>query len=246
MRRASPPTRPRTAPLRLSAALLLAAVLLVAGSSPARAGSPGDQAREELTAELALQIDEALSARSARFELDESSLQLRGELPEMWRLELLEPSSWRTRRVQAQIFDVASPQRPVAFVQSAIEITIPVLTAARSIEPNEALKPGLFRSSYVSIYRAPHDAVGRLEELDEKVLMRRLGEGKILSAAALDDPIVIERGEAVTLRVRRGSVELLDSGVALEAGKLNHPVRVRSNSTDAVVTGTAQRDGVSL
>ncbi|MEC7231543.1 MAG: flagellar basal body P-ring formation chaperone FlgA, partial [Planctomycetota bacterium] len=77
-----------------------------------------------------------------------------------------------------------------------------------------------------------------------KVVKRQINQGKVLCQSMLDDPTIFERGDVVKIRIRRGNVELVDTGMALETGKLNQSARVQSSSTEAVLKGLVSEDGI--
>ena len=64
----------------------------------------------------------------------------------------------------------------------------------------------------------------------------------MLVPAALEHPELIERGALVTLVSGGGSVSVRSEGVALEGGRLNQRVRVRSPS-GRVVEGVVEASG---
>ncbi len=224
------------------AAMMLGLLMLVVPEAEAKTRLSKAE-RAQLVDEITMQVADALPYQGARLQAIET-LTVRGKLPAMWRLELIVPSSWRTTRVQAKIFDVEDAARPAAFVQASLSVEIPVYQVISRIDAGEELDPSSFEQTYVSLYKAPHDAITSIEELQDKVTRRALEVGKVIGQSVLDDPVIYKRGDIVKIRVRRGNVVLVDSGQALETGKLNQTMRVKSTSTDAVLSGIVKRDGV--
>ena len=66
--------------------------------------------------------------------------------------------------------------------------------------------------------------------------------GAVVTAAALEAPEVVRRGELVTLTSGAGPINVKSSGVALEAARLNQRLKVRSAS-GRVIAGTASGPG---
>lgn len=228
--------------LTILCAVSASIVLLMAPDAQAKS-KLSEADRAQLIEDLSMQVAAALPYQDAR-QGAMDTLTIRGELPAMWRVELIEPTSWRTTRVQGKIFDVEHPDRPAAFVQVNFSVEIPVYQASARIEAGQAIDASLVTQKYVTLYEAPHDAITSMDDLMDKVARRSLSPGKIVGKNVLDDPVIFKRGDVIHIRVRRGNVELVDTGLALETGKLNQTVRVKSTSTDAVLSGLVRRDGV--
>lgn len=238
--------RSKSWPRWLAASILFCASLMWVCLPNAHAkgkGGPSESQRAELLQELTMQIEEAIPYQGARHEpLD--SLTFRGKMPQMWRVELIAPSSWRTTRLQAKVYDVEHPERPAAFLQVPIQIEVPVYKVNQTLTASMKLEEGSVDVSYASIYEVPHDAVTSPDQMASKVVKRQVNQGTILRQSMLDDPTIFERGDVVKIRIRRGNVELVDTGMALETGKLNQSARVQSTSTEAVLKGLVSEDGI--
>lgn len=234
-------------PRWLVASLLFCASLmwiyLPSAHASGRKKGPSESQRAELLQELTVQIEEAIPYQGARHEPIDA-LTFRGKMPQMWRVELIAPTSWRTTRLQAKVYDVEHPERPAAFLQVPIKIEVPVYKVQSTLKPGEKLDEHAFELSYTSIYDVPHDAVTSPEQMASKVVKRQINQGKVLCQSMLDDPTIFERGDVVKIRIRRGNVELVDTGMALETGKLNQSARVQSSSTEAVLKGLVSEDGI--
>lgn len=77
-------------------------------------------------------------------------------------------------------------------------------------------------------------------------IRRQLRAGTILNADMLNNPIVINRGEQVTIRTQKPGISIEMKGVALEQGRSGERIRVRNDRSGKVVTGTVAAAGLVL
>ena len=109
-----------------------------------------------------------------------------------------------------------------------------VAVAAAPVAANEALT-----DTQVTIERRdisniadpisnPADAVGQMSR-------RMLRPGDILRSAQLSSPVLVKRGDAVTMVARRDGIEVSMAGEALDAGGKGAVVRVRNAGSGQVV-----------
>ncbi|MDF1484204.1 flagellar basal body P-ring formation chaperone FlgA [Ramlibacter sp. H39-3-26] len=87
------------------------------------------------------------------------------------------------------------------------------------------------------------DATSDIDAVAGKSSRRSLRAGQVVMARFLEASVLVKRGQAVRISVRRGGVEVDGSGEALDAGALGDVVRVRNASSgktiQARVTGEA-------
>jgi flagella basal body P-ring formation protein FlgA len=83
----------------------------------------------------------------------------------------------------------------------------------------------------------PADAIG-------KRLVRGLSAGVPVTAADLETPPAVAKGDLVRLVARVGSVTAVTSGKALEAGRLGEGIRVENQASGRVVQGVLRERGL--
>jgi flagella basal body P-ring formation protein FlgA len=83
----------------------------------------------------------------------------------------------------------------------------------------------------------PADAVG-------KRLVRGLSAGVPVTAADLETPTAVAKGDLVRLVARVGSVTAVTSGKALEAGRVGEGIRVENQASGRVVQGVLRERGL--
>ena len=113
-------------------------------------------------------------------------------------------------------------------------VTAMVAVAGAAVAANEALTDAqvtLDRRDVSNIpdpVASPQDAVGQMSR-------RMLRPGDILRSSQLASPILVKRGDAVSMVARRDGIEVSTSGEALDAGAKGAVIRVRNAGSGQVV-----------
>ncbi|MFT5992788.1 MAG: flagella basal body P-ring formation protein FlgA, partial [Bradymonadia bacterium] len=81
------------------------------------------------------------------------------------------------------------------------------------------------------------------EPLRDEVARMSLAPGDLVRAAAVEQPLVIERQQLVRLTVRRGAVTVEASGIAMESGRRGDVIRVRPTTSDNVLSAVVRSNG---
>jgi flagella basal body P-ring formation protein FlgA len=117
-----------------------------------------------------------------------------------------------------------------------------VLVLARNMQTGEVLTANDFESARRSSASLPYDYVTAGTDVVGLTLRRTQAAGSVLTAAALQAPEVVRRGELVTLTAGDGLISVKSEGVALEAARLRERLKVRTAS-GRVIEGTAEAPG---
>jgi flagella basal body P-ring formation protein FlgA len=128
------------------------------------------------------------------------------------------------------------------FVPVRVIEQIGVVIARRSIAAGEILTADDLETRKQSSTALPYEFIGDPAQAVGLTVRRTIPSGTVLVPAALEHPELIERGALVTLVSGGGSVSVRSEGVALESGRLNQRVRVRSPS-GRVVEGVVEASG---
>ena len=113
-------------------------------------------------------------------------------------------------------------------------LTAMVAIAAAPVAANEALTDAQVTierrdiSNIADPITTPEDAVGQMSR-------RMLRPGDILRSGQLSSPVMVKRGDAVTMIARRDGIEVSTAGEALDAGARGAMVRVRNANSGQVV-----------
>jgi flagella basal body P-ring formation protein FlgA len=86
--------------------------------------------------------------------------------------------------------------------------------------------------------------VSKLADLNGRLTRRQLSEGTAVTAEAMNVPLLIHRGQSVTLASAAAGFEVRAPGVALADAAANQRVRVQNQNSLKIVEGVADTDGV--
>jgi len=116
------------------------------------------------------------------------------------------------------------------------------LVLVRNAQPGEVLSAADVEVARRSSASLPYDYLTDASQAVGLVIRRTQPTGSVLTAAALEAPEVVRRGELVTLTAGDGPVSVKSEGVALEPARLKQRLKVRSAS-GRVIEGTAEGPG---
>ena len=107
--------------------------------------------------------------------------------------------------------------------------TRPVL--AHDVRAGQELRPQMFESRRVLL-----ESVGGVKPLDQgsllgAVALRDLKPGELVTGLDVSRPRVVELGESIFLRVKKGSIRARVSAVALQSGAVGDKIRVRTTAS---------------
>jgi len=113
-------------------------------------------------------------------------------------------------------------------------LTAMVAVASAPVAANEALT-----DAQVTIERRDisniADPITTPDEVVGQMSRRMLRPGDILRSGQLSSPVMVKRGDAVTMLARRDGIEVSTAGEALDAGARGAMVRVRNANSGQVV-----------
>jgi flagellar basal body P-ring formation protein FlgA len=128
------------------------------------------------------------------------------------------------------------------FVPIRVVEQVSVLVLRRNVQAGEVLAAVDIEARQQSAAALPFDYVSKPELAIGQSMRRSQPAGAVLLAAALEQPVGVERGALVTLVAAQGPVTVKAAGVALEPGRLKERVRVRSAS-GRIVEGLVEAPG---
>jgi len=138
---------------------------------------------------------------------------------------------------------IAPPQR--IHVTAEIRLETPAVCAVRPVARGQTLTPGDVAVSRIQLDRRraittdPSAVIGRVAE-------SRLLAGDPIELARLEDAAVIERGDALSLRWRRGKLEVRLTGSALEDGAVGQVIAVRNSRSRQPVRARVLGPGLAV
>jgi flagella basal body P-ring formation protein FlgA len=134
----------------------------------------------------------------------------------------------------------APPWRLFVPVRATNDVDAVVL--ARNVQPGDRLTAADVSVARRSSAALPYDYLSDAAQAVGLTMRRTQPAGAVLTAAALEAPEVVRRGELVTLTSGDGPISVKAEGTALAPARLNQRVKVRSSS-GRVIEGTAEGPG---
>ena len=119
---------------------------------------------------------------------------------------------------------------------------IDVLVTRRSVQAGAVLSAEDFSSVARASTNLPYDYLTAADQAVGLTVRHTIPAGTVLAPGSLESPALIERGALVTLFSGIGTVSVKSEGVALEPGRLNQRVRIKSRS-GRVIEGVVEAAG---
>lgn len=150
-----------------------------------------------------------------------------------------------TRTLARLVFAVVCPEPAGWQREWSVRATVSamVTVATRDVPANRALTQddvAIERRRITDLAGAvsiPEDAIGQSSN-------RSLRSGQALHARWLAAPLLVRRGDSVTIVARNGGIEVQAAGEALEPGRQNQVVRVRNSNSGKIIRARVLDSGV--
>ncbi len=184
--------------------------------------------------ELRVVVEASLPSGS---EIDLTEISVRGKLPTTYSLEL-RCDPLRVTNIRALIRSEKGTQ--TGWVTAKASIRVPAAVVVATIPRGSRVVDGT-SLQLVEAREIPRNAV-LFDDLEDGVASRDLRPGKVVSTSDVVLPKLVDRGQPVELKVRRGTVVITVRGIALNAGRRGDVIRVKTSTAEGrtlegVVTG---------
>lgn len=140
--------------------------------------------------------------------------------------------------------DCQAPEAPwTRYIQASVQVFEPVVVATRTLRRGERLTAADIRLEErdVSLLR---DTVYRDPARAEGMALRRtVTAGSPLTGQSVTEPVLIRRGDTVTLIAESGTVSIRHQGVALQDGVMGKRISVRNRRSERVIQATVTGTG---
>jgi flagella basal body P-ring formation protein FlgA len=147
-----------------------------------------------------------------------------------------------TRGAGTVAVSCAAPTAWRLFVPVRMTNDVDAVVLARNVQPGEVLTAADITVARRSSAALPYDYLSDTAQAIGLTMRRTQAAGAVVTAAALEAPEVVQRGELVTVTSGAGPISVKSEGIALEAARLNQRLKVRSAS-GRVIEGTAEGPG---
>jgi len=133
------------------------------------------------------------------------------------------------RGVQQFHVTVGTDHGPLVLTVTAqVEIVPPLLVAARALPQGTILQASDVRLATVPASEMPGDACRAVEEVIGAEVVRPIAEGDVIRSSAIRPPILVRRGDAVTVTARAAGVRVRMVAKARANGALGQLVQLES------------------
>ncbi|MEH6825196.1 MAG: flagellar basal body P-ring formation chaperone FlgA [Motiliproteus sp.] len=215
--------------------ILTAWLLLWAGSHTAQAVnlSLSEQAQAYLSQQLQSQLD------------PRDQLQIRVRMPDS-RLQL-EPCAnavtfSTSRSIQAGSFSLKAncdyPRRWSRYLQGEIQILRQVLISTRPLSKGHRLQARDMRLKAVDKNSLREGSYTQAQQILDYQLNRSVAGNIPLTPKLLSPPVLIQKGDTVTIQAGSNGIHVEMAGTALEAGTLSQQIAVKNNQSERVIKAT--------
>ncbi len=151
---------------------------------------------------------------------------------------------WIDRDTGQFIANVITDRGDVRRVWGVATLTQPVPVPVRRIMPDTIVQPEDIEMVDMPWARVNAYAITDAEALVGMQVRRMLSPGRPVQVQSVQPPIIISRGERVTIQLNFGGLELAVSGKAISDAHLGQEVRVVNLSSNKTVVGVARADGL--
>ncbi|MCB1342125.1 MAG: flagellar basal body P-ring formation protein FlgA [Pseudooceanicola sp.] len=151
---------------------------------------------------------------------------------------------WMDRATGQFLANAVLPGGTVMRLQGLAVLTLPVPVPTRRMMPGELIRAEDVQTVDLPFSRVGVFAITEPETLIGKEVRRTLTQGRPVLAQSITEPLVITRGDKVSIRFTDGRLSLSAPGRALDDGYSGAEIRVVNLVSNVLVTGVAQPGGL--
>nr|WP_256661369.1 flagellar basal body P-ring formation chaperone FlgA [Pseudomonas sp. HS-2] len=129
-----------------------------------------------------------------------------------------------------------------ALVQASV--FLPAVHAARVIERGQTIAAEQLQLQEVNVGRAPRGFYNSLDEVIGQGAKRRVRAGQLIAPNLLTAPLLIRRGQQVTIIASQDGISASATGEALANGREGEVIRVRNLGSQKVIEAQVVEEGV--
>lgn len=129
-------------------------------------------------------------------------------------------------------------------LQGQVQATIPVLLPQRRISAGEIISQADVSSADMPVHAVTSYVLRDARDILGKQVKRTLMPGRPIAEHSLMEPLVVQRGDNVTISYKSGSLDLTAPGRALEDAARGENVRIVNLHSSKTIFAQATRDGM--
>ena len=152
-----------------------------------------------------------------------------------------DPSPLTRQRLQVNCADTPG-WSVTALVQASV--FLPAVHAARVIERGQTIAAEQLQLQEVNVGRASRGFYNSLDEVIGQGAKRRVRAGQLIAPNLLAAPLLIRRGQQVTIIASQDGISASATGEAMANGREGEVIRVRNLGSQKVIEAQVVEDGV--
>jgi len=129
------------------------------------------------------------------------------------------------------------------YVPVALNSYREVVVALQPLQRGSAISLGQLQLKEMDISMLHSQYFTSTDALNGKLVRRPVREGAVITADFIEEPIVIRRGDAITIIANSGTLTVKMQGTALGDGRIGQQISVRNQSSDRVIKATVRGQG---
>lgn len=129
-------------------------------------------------------------------------------------------------------------------IQGLAILNVPVPVVTRRIQPEEIVASGDIKMVNMPWARVHAFAITDYEKLNGMQARRMLVPGRPVHTQSVIPPIIVSRGERVTIELQYGPLQLTAKGKAISDAHLGQALRVVNLASNKTITAVARADGI--
>ncbi len=142
------------------------------------------------------------------------------------------------------IANLVTPQGNIRRIQGLAVLTVPVPVVNRRIQPDEIVAETDVETIDMPWARVHAFAITEVDHLAGMQVRRMLAPGRPVHRASVIPPIVVARGDRVTIELEFGPLRLSARGKAITDAHKGQEVRVVNLESNKTIVAVATADGV--
>ncbi|MCK4707491.1 MAG: flagellar basal body P-ring formation protein FlgA [Gammaproteobacteria bacterium] len=137
-----------------------------------------------------------------------------------------------------------APKEWSFYITATISRYTEIYVSNGSLSKDHILREEDLYKSRKDLAKLPFGYITKPKNIIGKQLKRHIQAGRIISPSQLRNPVVIQRGEIISLQRKTSDFMISMKGTAMMNGAIGERIRVKNNSSKRIVEGTITRAGI--
>jgi flagella basal body P-ring formation protein FlgA len=181
-----------------------------------------------------------------RHRLDISLLNSAERLPACTQMPSVTASSSDPSPLSRQRLELSCPDTPGWSITALVQanVFLPVVHAARVIERGQTIAAEQLQLQEVNIGKTPRGFYNDAADVIGQGAKRRVRAGQLIAPNLLAAPLLVRRGQQVTIVASQDGISASATGEALANGREGEVIRVRNLGSQKVIEAQVVEEGV--